>query len=241
MNNGNNNWRSIGPARIGRTVAACLFSGLLMLGGCTVTEMQPPGGPGGPGGSTGGGAGSGGATAGVAGSTGGASVGGTSGTSAGGSGGSSAAGSGGSSAAGSGGSSAAGSGGAAGSAGCSRGECRGGTSGAAGGRDGGETADLTVGREASAGAAGGRGGSGGMANDLPAQCQRYCDCMSGHSQSDCKSRTPANCMNTCMQQGRNWDLSCRIDKCVKAKTDYKDQILGDCKAAIGDQACFDIE
>jgi hypothetical protein len=224
MNNGDNNWRSIGPARIGRTVAACLFSGLLMLGGCTVTEMHPPGCPGGPGGSTGG-----------------SSVGGISGTSATGSGGSSAAGAGGSSAAGAGGTSSAGSGGAAGSAGCSRGECRGGSSGAAGGRDGGETADLTVGREASAGAAGGRGGSGGMANDLPAQCQRYCDCMSNHSQSDCKSRTPANCTNTCMQQGRNWDISCRIDKCVKAKTDYKDQILGDCKAAIGDQACFDIE
>jgi hypothetical protein len=136
--------------------------------------------------------------------------------------------------------------------------CRGGSAGTS--SDGGGTRDSGVARDSSgAGGSGCRGGSGGtssdgggtggggaggtggMSNDLPALCGRYCDCMANHNESDCKSRTPANCMNTCMQQGHNWDLTCRIDKCVKAKTDYKDQIRGDCLAAVGDQACFNIE
>lgn len=44
-----------------------------------------------------------------------------------------------------------------------------------------------------------------------------------------------------MQQARNWGLTCHIDKCVKARTDYRDQIAGDCRASVGEQACFDVE
>lgn len=127
-----------------------------------------------------------------------------------------------------------------GDAGCGRGGsgCRGGSGGAGAGGSG-STTDATIARDSAA--TGGTGGTGGMPTDLATLCQRYCDCMSNHNQARCKSRTPANCMSTCMQQGRNWDITCRIDKCVKARTDYMDQIEGDCKAAIGDQACFDIE
>ena len=87
---------------------------------------------------------------------------------------------------------------------------------------------------------GGRGGDAAAMN-VAAMCDRYCDCMANHNQSPCKTRTPANCVSTCNAQSKVWDLQCRIDKCIKARDDYRDQIEGDCKAAIGDQACFDVE
>jgi hypothetical protein len=221
---------SRGPGRVARVVAAFLFSGLLAAGCSPASDPATNASGGGGGGSGGTGGRSGGSGGG-----GGTDLPGGSGGNVGGSGGGGGDGGGGvASGNGGGGASGGAGGGASGGAG-------GGASGGGGSGSGGHGPTDAATGDRQAGSAGGSGGSGGTANDVPALCQRYCDCMSNHSQGDCKSRTPANCMATCMQQGRNWDLTCRIDKCVKARTDYKDQILGDCKAAIGDQACFDIE
>ena len=51
---------------------------------------------------------------------------------------------------------------------------------------------------------------------------------------------PSNCMSTCTSKGDTWDLCCRLDKCLTHKCDYEDQLPGDCKAAVGIQACFDL-
>jgi hypothetical protein len=131
-----------------------------------------------------------------------------------------------------------------------------------GGVNGGGGANASSGTGASAGGAatGGMGGMGGMlaptpgggggspsvaagaatypnAAALPELCAKYCTCMGG---GKCKGNLPADCMNTCMQKGTTWHLSCRIDKCMVAQTDYQDQIIGDCLAAIGVNACFNM-
>ncbi len=209
-----NKSRFPGPPRIGRTVAACLFSGLLLLGCPDPDDGSPNPGTGGSmatGGSSGGrptggrGGDSGGAGGGQTGGAGGS--GGQTGTGgAGGSGGGSATGGAGGSG---GGSATGGAGGGGGAGGASSGNgggsgCRGGSGGSSrcGGGSGGGNPDDGGGASRDRSSAGGSGGSGGMSNDLPALCARYCDCMANHNEGECKSRTPANCMSTCMQQGQ---------------------------------------
>ena len=76
-------------------------------------------------------------------------------------------------------------------------------------------------------------------SELADRCGKYCDCMANHNKSQCKERTPPDCLNTCLREGQNWNLGCRLDKCRVAMTDYQDQITGDCLAAVGVNACFD--
>jgi hypothetical protein len=71
---------------------------------------------------------------------------------------------------------------------------------------------------------------------LAQNCNAYCQCMT----TECAAMQPANCVATCMAMGTKWDLCCRLDKCLTHKCDYKDQLIGDCKAAVGIQACFDM-
>jgi len=66
-------------------------------------------------------------------------------------------------------------------------------------------------------------------------CKAYCDCMS----AQCPDTAPANCLATCQTQIDKWDICCRINKCLTRPCDYKDQFIGDCKAAVGIQACLD--
>jgi hypothetical protein len=72
----------------------------------------------------------------------------------------------------------------------------------------------------------------GTVDDL---CKAYCDCMSG----PCSGNMPANCLATCKSQIDKWDICCRLNKCFTRPCDYKDQFIGDCKAAAGIQACLD--
>jgi hypothetical protein len=66
-------------------------------------------------------------------------------------------------------------------------------------------------------------------------CKTYCDCMTAH----CPDTLPASCAATCKSQIDKWDICCRINKCLTRPCDYKDQFIGDCKAAVGVQACLD--
>jgi hypothetical protein len=72
--------------------------------------------------------------------------------------------------------------------------------------------------------------------NLAQLCQSYCGCM---SKGACTSRQPTDCMATCLRDGNGWALGCRIDKCEVAQSDYRDQITGDCLAAVGVNACLD--
>jgi hypothetical protein len=65
-------------------------------------------------------------------------------------------------------------------------------------------------------------------------CAQYCQCMTGG-----KCSSPADCMNACRTSAGNWDLPCRLEKCISANRDYKDQVSGSCAGAVGTQACFD--
>ncbi len=73
---------------------------------------------------------------------------------------------------------------------------------------------------------------GGTIDDL---CKAYCDCMMG----PCSSYMPSDCVNTCKSKANSWDLCCRIKMCKTRPCDYMDQFIGDCKAAVGIQACLD--
>jgi len=72
----------------------------------------------------------------------------------------------------------------------------------------------------------------GTIDDL---CKSYCQCM----MTECTATMPADCVNTCKAKANVWDLCCRIKMCLTRPCDYKDQWEGDCKAAVGIQACLD--
>jgi hypothetical protein len=159
------------------------------------------------------------------------------------------------------------SGGAGGKEGAAAGGASGATAGPAeGGAGGGGTTGpagaagsvVDAGHAGSAGASGAGQGGGSVAGDggarvckggitgmcptpysvaggVDALCKAYCDCMMG----PCSANMPANCMATCKSNIDKWDLCCRLNKCLTRPCDYKDQFIGDCKAAAGIQACLD--
>jgi hypothetical protein len=61
------------------------------------------------------------------------------------------------------------------------------------------------------------------------------------STGKCSGNNPQSCLTTCKQNGARWAVACRLDKCKIAQHDYADQIEGDCKAAIGINACWDAQ
>jgi hypothetical protein len=93
------------------------------------------------------------------------------------------------------------------------------------------------------GGTGGVGGAGGMSGgtvpgNLDQLCTDYCACMGS---GKCSGNNPQSCLATCKQNGAKWAVACRLDKCKIAQHDYADQIEGDCKAAIGINACWNAE
>jgi hypothetical protein len=133
-----------------------------------------------------------------------------------------------------------------GGSGGSAGRGAGGTAGKGGsGGSAGRGAGGTAGRGSVSTDGGARTCKGGLAGMCPTPysvagsvddlCKAYCDCMGG----PCKDVTPTNCVATCKTQIDKWDICCRINKCLTRPCDYRDQWEGDCKAAVGIQACLD--
>jgi hypothetical protein len=107
--------------------------------------------------------------------------------------------------------------------------------------DPGPSSTPTGGAAGSGGTGGGTatGGTGGtVTGNLDQLCTDYCACMSG---GKCSGNNPQNCLATCKQSGGKWAVGCRLDKCKIAQHDYSDQLEGDCKAAIGINACWDAQ